>query len=213
MSSSGLTSWEARAALRAAADHLVALTAEVPADAWTKPGLGEWTVRELTGHAARALSTIEQYLEAGAMGEPEVESASAYFLKVLTRGDAAALNAGVAQRGREAGAALGDDPATAVRTIAERVLARVDATADGAVLPTAAGRMRLIDYLPTRIFELTVHSLDLAAAVGLSRQPSQASLTITLELAAALAVGQAKAGEVLLAITGRRSLPAGFSIL
>ncbi|MDP9461967.1 MAG: maleylpyruvate isomerase N-terminal domain-containing protein [Actinomycetota bacterium] len=124
----------------------------------------------------------------------------------LTCGDPAA----VAQRGRKAGAALGVDPAEAVEEITARVLARVDAAKDDVVVATPVGGMRLGDYLPTRTFELTVHTCDLAAALGqpLDVQPAAAvnSLTLLGELAA-------RAGPLLLAGTGRGGLPDRFTAL
>jgi hypothetical protein len=84
---------------------------------------------------------------------------------------------------------------------------------DGTLVPTTFGTMRFIDYLPTRIFELTIHSLDLAAALGRPDQPPETALAVTLELASGLAIRQSRAGELLLAITGRQALAAGYSIL
>ena len=45
-----------------AAACLVATVHQIQPGDWDKPGLGEWTVRDLVGHASRALSTVEQYL-------------------------------------------------------------------------------------------------------------------------------------------------------
>ncbi len=74
---------------------------------------------------------------------------------------------GVAERGREAGRALGPDPVAAVREMAERVEALVR-TKDGSELLTSlGGGMRLVDYLPTRTFELVVHTADLCRALAL----------------------------------------------
>ena len=73
----------------------------------------------------------------------------------------------MAERGREAGAALGADPAAAVAGIAARVLPVVGACDGTEVITTIAGGMRLADYLPTRTFELVVHTADLAAALDL----------------------------------------------
>src|SRR5207244_12805277 len=73
--------------------------------------------------------------------------------------------ASVAARGREAGVALGSDPIAAVRDIAARVLAHVQTASDAVLVSTPVGGMRLIDYLPSRIFELAVHTLDIAAAL------------------------------------------------
>ncbi len=73
--------------------------------------------------------------------------------------------------------------------------------------------MRLIDYLPTRIFELTVHTLDVAKAINLAVEPPPAPLLVTLHLLADLAVATGAGPDLALAVTGRLSLPEGFSVL
>ncbi len=176
---------------------------------WDEPALGEWTVRDLVGHTSRALVTIETYL-----GKPanavKVASPADYFRLILSTGGAPAA---VAQRGREAGAALGEHPANAVAEIAERVLARVRAESGGVLLTTLVGGMRLADYLPTRTFELTVHTCDLATALGAPLEVPPAAATESIEVLGGLASSRQLAGSLLLAATGRQSLPHGFSVL
>jgi len=82
-----------------------------------EPGLGEWTMRDLIGHTSRALSTVESYLAKPAT-TVDVSSPVKYFTSVLASGDPAVI----AQRGREAGEALGNDPGRSVRALTERVL-------------------------------------------------------------------------------------------
>jgi uncharacterized protein (TIGR03083 family) len=201
-----------RAAIHDAAQYLAGLLDRAPAGAWDGPGLGEWNLRHLAGHASRSLLTIEEYLQGQAEEPPELASAVDYFLAALAIVRQAAPGA-ISQRGRQAGEALGDDPASAVRAIAERTLPLMDAASDDLVVPTIAGRMRFGDYLPTRLFELTVHSLDVAAATGQPLEPPPNAARLCIELAGELAAAQLGAGELLLAITGRRALPAAFSVM
>jgi hypothetical protein len=86
---------------------------------------------------------------------------------------------------------------------------------DGAdvIVTTAGGGMRVSDYLPTRTFELTVHSLDIARATGLDFTPPTDALADTLALASASALRQGLGTDVLLALTGRRPLPEGVSVV
>src|SRR5215217_5755229 len=51
-----------------------------------------------------------------------------------------------------------DRPAAAVADIAARVVPIVGSKDGTELLTTVAGGMRLVDYLPTRIFELVVHT-------------------------------------------------------
>jgi len=108
---------------------------------------------------------------------------------------------------------LGSDPAAAVAQIAARVLALVD-TRDGTELVTTiAGGMRLGDYLPTRTFELAVHTADLATVLGMPQDVPATAAAQALRIVADLAVTDGLAGPLLVAATGRPGLPAGFSVL
>ncbi|HEY3437583.1 MAG TPA: maleylpyruvate isomerase N-terminal domain-containing protein [Actinotalea sp.] len=203
-----ITGWSgSRQAFADAAGWFVTVARKVD-DRWADPGLGEWDVRALVGHTSRSLLTVEAYLQVPAE-RVDVESPAAYY--VASR--AVASGPGVAQRGRDAGAALGADPAAAVAEIAARVLPLVDSRDGSELLTSVAGGMRLADYLPTRTFELVVHTLDLAAALGLAEEPPPLPARAALGLLAELAVADGLAGPLLLAATGRTSLPPGFSVL
>lgn len=194
-----------RAAFTSAGEWFRQVVGEV-GDRWDRPGLGEWTVRDLVGHTSRALSTVGSYLDAEP-GPVVVESTTAYFLAVPQSATA------VAERGREAGRALGNDPVAAVTDLCERVQARVGRAPDDAFVGTAAGGMRLADYLPTRTFELVVHSADLALALDIEPSPPSVAAASALRLAADLSLGRGSAVDVLLALTGRRPLSTGFTLV
>jgi uncharacterized protein (TIGR03083 family) len=196
-----------RDAFLGAVDYFITAVARVPADGWDRPGLGEWSVRALVGHTSRALLTVETYLAAGA-ARVEVPGPVEYFLVALPTADHGAI----AERGRQAGAALGDDPAEAVHALA-RVVARVQRAADTDLVGTPAGGMTLIAYLPTRVFELAIHTLDLATALGVAGSLPDAAAVVTLDLVAALARQRGRDTELLLAATGRGALPAGYTVL
>lgn len=84
-----------------AARAFLELAEQVPHHAWSRPALGEWDVRALTGHTSRALTTVETYLATPTTGE-RVAGPVEYFLAVrgATSPDA------IAQRGKETGEAL-----------------------------------------------------------------------------------------------------------
>jgi hypothetical protein len=74
--------------------------------------------------------------------------------------------------------------------------------------------MTLIGYLPTRTFELAVHSLDLAGALHLAvPQVLGPAVSASLVLAAEIAAASPEAPQVLLALCGRRRLPEAFSVV
>ena len=183
-------------------------TTAMVGDRWNLPGLGEWDVRSLVGHTSRSLLTVEMYLARPA-AVVEVPSAADYFLATK----AVAADPAVAARGRDAGTALGAEPAAAVAEIAARVLPLVDAQDGTELVTTIAGGMRLEDYLPTRTFELAVHTADLATALGVPPDVPATAAAQALQVVAQLAVAEGRAGPLLLAATGRPGLPEGFSVL
>jgi uncharacterized protein (TIGR03083 family) len=201
-------SWEQSCRSFAVAAEWFVATAGLVGGRWTHPGLGEWDVRALVGHTSRSLLTVEAYLAQPAAGV-EVGSPADYYraTRVIAAGPA------VAQRGRDAGEALGGDPAAAVAEIAARVVPLVTRHDGSELLTTIAGGMRLADYLPTRTVELVVHTLDLRAALGLTIDVPDAGAGVVLPLLAELARDGGQAGPLILAATGRRPLPAGFTVL
>jgi len=201
-------SWEdSRQAFRDAADWFVGTSARV-GDRWSQAGLGEWDVRALVGHTSRSLLTVETYLAHPAVAV-DVASAEEYFR--ATR--AAATASAVAARGRDAGIALGSEPAAAVAELSARMLRLVAAQDGTELVTTLAGGMRLVDYLPTRTFELAVHTADLATAIGVPPEVPATAAQEALEIVAGLAVTDGLAGPLLLLATGRPLPPAGFSVL
>lgn len=105
---------EVQLAYEQAADWFVRTlpTAEASRDV---NALGEWTVRDLVGHTSRAFSTVENYLSSSAT-TVEVSNGLECFPRVFV---AAGNPEVVAQRGRDAGAALVSDPARAVAEIVQ----------------------------------------------------------------------------------------------
>jgi len=201
--------WEESQAAFDAAARWFAATVPGERDRWGLRALGVWTVRDLVGHTSRALLTVESYLQ-----EPQqavdVTSAADYLeLALASVGDPQA----VARRGREAGVTLGDDLVSSVRTLVDRVTALIADSGPEAVAVTPVGAMHLQHYLPTRTFELTVHTCDLATALDLPLSPPDLAAAHSLGLIAELALTSGQAPTLLLASTGRGPLPTGFSLL
>lgn len=206
-----------RSCFRSAVDGFAELVSSVPVSCLGKPALGSWSVRDLIGHASRALSTIENYCGRQAPGE-HLSGPAAYFVAA----GASALGSdarthrdeSIAERGKASGAALGDDPASAVHVLARRVVSLVDSSGDQTPMATAMGPMTLLGYLPTRTFELAVHSLDLATALRLATPAElEPAIAASLVLAAEVAAASSDASHVLLALCGRRPLPASFTVV
>ena len=203
---------EPRATYELAAAAFLDLAVRVPVERYAEPGLGNWDLRALVGHTGRSFVTVSTYLATRAEAVV-TEDAADYFAVVSRLAHGTARDA-IHQRGIEAGVALGDDPVATLRAAREAAGLALDLL-EGAdpVVETAAGGMRVSDYLPTRAFELTVHSLDIARAAGLAFTPPTDALADTLALASASALRQGLGTDVLLALTGRQPLPEGASVV
>jgi uncharacterized protein (TIGR03083 family) len=191
-----------------AAQAFAELVRRIPDDRWDGPGLGEWNLRSLVGHTSRSLITVETYLGQPAEAE-ELPTAAAYYTAVAGIDPKSVVGRGVA-----AGEALGENPAEFVDVLARRVPALLK-TAGNPLINTAAGGMRLENYLPTRSFELVVHSLDIVAAVADIEGPtfSDQLLSQVARVAATTAVLLGGGVEMMLALTGRATLKPGFSVV
>ena len=194
-----------RAAFEDGTAQLLATIERIEPHQWELPGLGVWSVRELTAHTLRALTTIERYLAAEPAVDRLIADAADYYRISFSDPN---IHAAVAQRGRDVGALL-TDPVGESEASAQRVLALVASTADDDVVETAAGKMMFIEYLATRAAELALHTLDLQRATGqpLALHPATSSMVV------GLMAGLAEPLTLLSALTGRGSLPSDYNVL
>lgn len=199
----------------AAAVSFVDLVEQVPGDRWDGPGLGVWSLGDLVGH------TVSAGLRAvlASLGQPaarcDMPSAAGYYA-LARKVDPAVYRAAVAaseEDARREAAALGDRPAAVVRSLLSEVAPAVEAAEDGQLVQTPAGGMRVADWLVTRTFELAVHGLDVADAARVPASIPKEVLAEAAALAAQVGVEVGDGATVLLALTGRRTLPEGFCVL
>ena len=190
-----------------AGDHAVTLAAQVGPDQWDAPALGTWTVRTLVGHIGRSFTTVVDYSAQPADRVDVPDSAQYYVVIAPMLTDPTQIDA----RAVQAGLALGERPLDALREQQARAAAALDT--EDRTIQTIAGGMRLSDYLPPRIFELGLHSIDLARAIGVPEAlPSDvANSILTLSVDVARRRGDSQA--LLCALTGRGALTPGYSIV
>ena len=198
-----------KSAYRQAVAFFMDVAARVRPDQWDAPALGEWSVRDLVGHASRSITRVEEFGSRRASAV-DVPSAAAHFRQSLGRPNA---NAQVAERGREAGRTLGGDPLAAMREDWARAEQVLDATPEDEVIAYDNGGILFADYLETRVFELSIHALDLANAIGVEAEPPREALAAALRTLADLALESGRGAQLALAATGRGPLPDGFSAL
>jgi uncharacterized protein (TIGR03083 family) len=193
-----------------AADAFVEVVRGIKPDTWETHGLGVWSVRSLVGHTARALITVCDYLELDPAQQIDMETAGDYYGQiylVYTNPEA------IAQRGVQAGIALGDDPVASIEKLKQRALDLIS-TADATRLVSLGGMgIPLDEYLKTRVFELVVHSIDIARATGQEAHFAPDLIEESASLAAGIAARKGDGEQVLMALTGREQLPEGFSVV
>jgi hypothetical protein len=199
-----------RLALDQAATSLVLIVGEIPETAWNERALGRWDVRSLVGHAARGLQTVTTYLDEPNDGSIVIDHPVDYYLAVS--GGLASSEA-VYQRGVEAGKLLGSNPRATVAGFAEAAIERVGAARDDDIVASPVGGIPLSAYLPTRVLELTVHTIDLAAVIGRAAPVESTPRGVSLAIAAALAERRGEGQTLLVALTGRAPLPDRFGVL
>lgn len=198
-------------AFESAARSFADLIRRIPGDAWGGPGLGEWDLRALVGHASRSLVTVIDYLQTSAERE-DVPTPQSYYVQIADYASNAGAEA-IVERGRQAGRDLGADPVRAVDDLVERAVAALATAGDPLIEVIGGLGIRLHTYLPTRTFELAVHSLDIGRATGLAVDLPADVLESAAVLAAAIGVEMGRGDTLLLSLTGREPLPPGFSVV
>ena len=192
-----------------AGEYFASIVDQVDIDDWDSPALGEWCIRDLAGHTYRSFTTVLSYSLKPA-DKLDLERPVDYFLeaqKVL------ADPKHLAERGRAAGLEIIDDPRMMVRGFAMYVKNKLLELPDDFILKSPFGGIRLIDYLPTRTFELIIHTMDLAKSVGVVSDPPEAGMEATIDIIGQMALSRGYASDLILSVTGRGQLPAGFSVL
>ena len=193
-----------------AADAFVNVVRGIKPDTWETHGLGVWSVRSLVGHTARALITVCDYLELDPASQVDMETAGDYYGQiylVYTNPEA------IAQRGVQAGIALGDNPIEAIETLKKRALDLISAQDATRLVSLGGMGIPLNEYLKTRVFELVVHSIDIARATGQEAHFASDLIEESAALAAGIAARKGDGEQVLMALTGREQLPEGFSVV
>ncbi|MCU1514914.1 MAG: mycothiol maleylpyruvate isomerase [Microbacteriaceae bacterium] len=193
-----------------AAESFIALLGSIGDDQWESPALGVWNVRSLAGHTARAILTVENYLNQDEPGEVTIASATDYYTAVYAQ---VTDPPAVAARGVEAGIWLGDNPVDQVFQALERTTSLIDEQPGNRIVSIGGMGILLSEYLRTRVFELTVHTVDLSKATGVPHTVPDAAIEDALALAASIAASRGNAVDVLFALTGRSPLPEGFSVV
>lgn len=198
----------ALAAIRMEGDALSRVVAAMTAADLDRPTrLGDWTVQQLVAHLVRGVDRIPSYLTAPA--PPEAATDWLDYWSQAADSDPAAIS----RRAREFAQAINGRRVLDVwKQTVELAVGEASAAPPDRRVHTPFGGIRLDHYLPTRVLEITVHGLDLRAALDLEEVATPFALEITAEVLDGLLEGPRPAdvpeGDLVawvLAATGRRA--------
>lgn len=194
---------ETASAFRFASTWYRSLVGAVDDHRWDQAALGDWSVRELVVHTARAYKTVVEYVDGPVHDETPIYSAAGYFRTVLAEQTPHVHISARAQR--EAVAVT--DPVALIDEWSARAEKLVAASAADTTVHLFVGEMALDQYLATRVVELVVHGLDLAAAIDLPTPAPAGAARVALEVLLDLAEPE-DVSSILCLMTGRAaSLP------
>lgn len=194
---------EVAAAFRYASHWWKSLVGAIDDHVWDQAALGEWSVRELVAHTDRAYKTIPQYVDGEVKDPTVIHTAAGYFRIVLGE---ETPHVHIAERARTEAAEREDwtDATADLAAQAERVVAD---RAPETIVHLFVGEMILEQYLATRVLELVVHGLDLAAAIDLATTAPPEAARVAIDVLLDLGTDDDYTG-VLRLLTGRpASLP------
>lgn len=154
-----------------------ATLADVPAEAWTRTALGSWTLAELVAHLARQASRLTQYVDRGVQDAPVLDRVS-YF-----RYDVATVSPQVAARAVEDASKVDAETLPALFTESWRGDAELMAALPAdRLVQSAFGPMPVVELTARSLLEVTVHHLDVRAALDLPPAPTPAAGRLVMEL-------------------------------
>ena len=192
-----------------AVNYFADTVAKIGPGQWDDSALGVWSVRDLVGHTSRAITRIEEFGQQCADKVDVASAAQHYHISLAPDG----VDNVIAQGGRDAGNELGSDPSSLIKDAIARMLPIANSVSGDTVIAYTNGGILFDHYLETRILELTIHTLDLQAALGFNDQPPREALVATLHLLAELAADSGYGGQLALLATGRGVIPDRFSVL
>ncbi|MEO6628794.1 MAG: maleylpyruvate isomerase N-terminal domain-containing protein [Aquihabitans sp.] len=185
-------------AFRYASHWWRSMVGAIEPEQWERPGLGEWTVRELVAHTDRAYKTVVEYLESESKDPTEIYTAAAYFRTVLAE---ETPHVHIAARAKRESVER-SDWVLATDELAQQAEDLIANTPGDATVYLMVGEMQLDQYLATRVVELVIHGLDLSTAIGLPVTPPPSAMGVAQQVLTDLA-GADDLTAVLRLLTGR----------
>ena len=134
---------------------------------WSRPGLGEWTVRDLVGHLSLNCRYVLDLLDVDLTTEQRRGPFA--FWNAALAGPKEVLDRSIAQAAPPAAESLGDDPPSTFQAIVDAGIDLVARSPDGRLVRSGGtNSLALIDYLPSRVVEFVAHGMELCLAIDRS---------------------------------------------
>lgn len=184
------------------------MVSQIRPDHLDRPALGSWNVIELIAHTTRSFTNIEHFLNGYTDNTTRLDSPAAYFRVAFSTPD---VHTDIAERARHSAAELGAGITSRSAEMAAGAKHLVATTDDDAELTHWTGIIALVDYLPTRVVELVIHTSDLRSACQLAGEPPATAAAVTLAVLTQLASD--KPSQLIRALTGRDTLPDDYNLL
>lgn len=161
---------DVRSTYSAAVDIAADLLGDPAVEAsWDEPSaLAGWQVSGLSGHLARAVTTVEQYLDGDPVPQGELLTPGGYYAAAIHTSELESdLHRTIRERGDEMASGGRANLRERVVSTATRLRDRLPSEPEDRQVAVLDGMvLRLDDYLATRVVELVVHSDDLALSAG-----------------------------------------------
>ncbi|MER5973546.1 sterol carrier family protein [Streptomyces sp. NPDC002055] len=183
-----------RAAVTAQLRQVLDAAAGLSDDQLARPTrLGDWTVRHLLVHLARAVDGVGTLLDLPAPPDREVTLTDWPFVIAGSAGSAGHVDRST----RAATPADGpEEPEELLTAAVDRLERLLPGAPDDRLLAVPSGAMLLGDYLVTRCVELVVHGDDLADALGTEIPTDRQALAAATRLFADALAARAPGGAV-----------------
>jgi len=159
---------DVREGFREATRFFIDIVARIPADKWDVPCLGTWSVREVAGHTAHTFGSLADYASPARTAERvAIDNVADFYVSIVDP----ALDADRERLAQQRAYQLIDDPPAVTGGMTDGALAMLAEAPDDHPTRSIVVVVRFIDWLATRVVELTVHSLDLARTAGRPTSP------------------------------------------
>lgn len=156
----GMEFSETRQLYELSARCFVDIVSLINQDSYKIASIGSWNLEELISHSLRAITLVKQYLNATDTGQPVF---SLYdYLNSIKQAD----NEAIYKRAKEFAKTLDGCLKDAVVGAYQDVITLLRNKTGREMIFGPNFKMELNQYLPTRIFELTVHTLDICDTVS-----------------------------------------------